>query len=163
MQSFILLPWGMVNLLNGPAPSLTSLAIMFVFSFFSVFNFYSDSVAKQRIDSAHLAIFFTFSTILTALGVSVYLEYHTSLITHKLSVGVVLACLLLLLATVFLTHSSQSTQGLLIGYSAAGLPLYSSQQAPPTSFNWIKPLVGQILDNPDSRRIFYFLILNLVR
>ena len=77
--------------------------------------------------------------------------------------GVVLAFLFLFLSTIFLTRSPKQTQGILIGYSAAGLPLYSSQQTGKTSSgNWFKPVIAQIIENHDSRRILFFLLLNLV-
>lgn len=158
-----MLPLGVVSLLSNPAPSLSSFSCLLLFSLFSVVYFYTDSIAKQHIDSYQLAAFTTFLPIFVSLGVSIYLEYESPTMQHGLSVGVVLASIFLLLATLFLTRSSQSSQGLLIGYSAAGLPLYSTQVSPPTSINWIRPLLGQVIENPDSRRIFYFLLLNLVR
>ena len=157
-----MLPLGVVSLLSNPVPSLSSFSCLLLFSLFSVVYFYTDSIAKQHVDSYQLAGFTTFLPIFVSLGLSIYLEYENPTMHHGLSVGVVLASIFLLLATLFLTRSSQSSQGLLIGYSAAGLPLYSSQVSPPTSINWIRPLLGQVIENPDSRRIFYFLLLNLV-
>ena len=162
VQALILLPCGMFSLVVNPAPSLSSLSCLLLFALLSVVHFYADSVARQHVDLYQLAAFVTFVSVVISVGVSVYLEYQNPTMHHGLSVGVVLASMLLLLATLFLTRSSQSSQGLLIGYSAAGLPLYSSQVTPPTSINWMRPLLGQILENPDSRRIFYFLLLNLV-
>ena len=68
----------------------------------------------------------------------------------------------LVVATVMLTHPTQRSHGTLVGYSTSGLPLYSSQRGPPSIFESIRPTLGKIMDNPDSRRIFYFLIINLV-
>ena len=162
IEALILLPWGGVTLLTASAPLLSSLPCLLLVGLLSVIGFYSDTVAKQRIDTPRLTVLTTLVSIFTSLGVSFYLSYQSSAIHHGLTVGVVLASCLLLLATLYLARSPPTSQGLLVGYSAAGLPLYSSQRAPPTSLNWIKPILGQILDNTDSRRIFYFLILNLV-
>ena len=58
-----------------------------------------------------------------------------------------------------LSYPGRGNGRTLIGYSASGLPLYSGEVYPT---NWIKESLHSILINPDSRRIFYFLCLNLV-
>ena len=162
IQSICLLPWGGVNFLTNSTPSLTWLPCLVIFSFLLVIDFYADAVAKQHSEASRLSCLSTLVPIFTSLGVSFYLGYNTPQLHHALSVGVVLAALLLLLATIFLTRTVQQSHGLLIGYSASGLPLYSSQQTISGNTNWLKPLLGQILEKSDSRRIFYFLLLNLV-
>jgi len=72
------------------------------------------------------------------------------------------------LATYTLTQPVRGTgRGNLVGYSAAGPPLYSfagdtlqrtSQSVMVLARNGLR----QILDESDSRRIFYFLCINLV-
>jgi zinc transporter 5/7 len=162
VEAVMLLPWGVVILLTSPLPSLPSLLPSLSFSILSVVYFYIDSVAKQRSDSARYSALTTILSIFTFLAVSFYYLYYNYSAHHGLTVGVVLASLFLLLATLFLTRSVPSSQGRLVGYSAAGLPLYASQQqATPTLLSWAGPIVSQILENTDSRRILYFLMLNL--
>lgn len=64
--------------------------------------------------------------------------------------------------------SKKGQKGTLVGYSPEGTPLYnlmgdalqhSSQSLP----RFIKDSLKQILEEYDSRQIFYFLCLNLVR
>lgn len=75
---------------------------------------------------------------------------------------------LILAANILSSPSKRGQKGTLIGYSPEGTPLYhfmgdafqhSSQSIP----RFIKESLKQILEENDSRQIFYFLCLNLVR
>lgn len=71
------------------------------------------------------------------------------------------------LATQILTEPSRTTRGSFIGYSPAGMPLYnlSGDAFHRTSSSLLliaKNGLRQILEESDSRKIFYFLCLNLV-
>jgi len=74
----------------------------------------------------------------------------------------------MVLATGILTSRTKDTvgRGSFVGYSSAGLPLYSfaEEQAQRThsAVMLVKGLLSHILENGDSRNIFYFLLLNLV-
>lgn len=97
-------------------------------------------------------------------------------LTHDVSVGLLMATVLffigqfmlphastsshyIITAAIMLSHPGKGSSRTLIGYSASGLPLYSGEVSPS---NWVKESLHSILINPDSRRIFYFLCLNLV-
>ena len=157
----------MVNLFSSYTPWSSLLPCLIIFSLLSVLSFYIDSFGGQHIDACRVALLSSLIPFVTALGTSCLLVYYTKDsidIHHGLSMGVVLAFILLFLATLFLTQSVRQSHGVLVGYSAAGLPLYSSQHhTSPARPNWFKPVLSQIMENSDSRRIFYFLILNLVR
>ena len=76
-------------------------------------------------------------------------------------------CLSFVSATHILTSASKTSKGSLIGYSASGLPLYSftSDAFHRTSQSVLSVLrngLRQILEESDSRKIFYFLCVNLV-
>lgn len=71
-------------------------------------------------------------------------------------------------SSVLSSPSKKGQTGTLVGYSPEGVPLYSfmgdalqhtSQSLP----RFIKDSLKQILEEYDSRQIFYFLCLNLVR
>lgn len=67
-----------------------------------------------------------------------------------------------------LAWPSKNSKGSFIGYSPAGLPLYSftGEALQRTSHSVVIVLkngLRQILEESDSRRIFYFLCINLVR
>ncbi len=71
------------------------------------------------------------------------------------------------IATLNLTSSVlPGTRGFFVGYSSAGLPLYnlttdSIHEAGQSVVRTLKQGLKQILEKTDSRRIFYFLLLNL--
>ena len=70
-------------------------------------------------------------------------------------------------ATHILTSQTKSNRGNLIGFSAAGLPLYNftGDKLSKTSNSLLlfaKNGLRQILEDSDSRKIFYFLCVNLV-
>ncbi len=74
------------------------------------------------------------------------------------------------LATLNLTSSMRSgARGFFVGYSSSGLPLYNLSQsqalhdAGQSIARTLKDGLSQILGNTDSRRIFYFLLLNLCK
>ena len=73
----------------------------------------------------------------------------------------------LFVAVHILTSPGRGSKGSFIGYSPAGLPLYSFtqealQRTSHSVFKVAKNGLKQILEESDSRKIFYFLCLNLV-
>jgi len=71
------------------------------------------------------------------------------------------------LATYTLSQPVRSGSGRLVGYSAAGPPLYNFagdalQRTSQSVMVLARSGLRQILDESDSRRIFYFLCVNLV-
>uniref|UniRef100_A0A8C7V6N6 Zinc transporter n=1 Tax=Oncorhynchus mykiss TaxID=8022 RepID=A0A8C7V6N6_ONCMY len=87
---------------------------------------------------------------------------------HVLSGGVLVSAIFFIMADSILSSPSKKGQkGTLVGYSPEGTPLYNfmgdalqhtSQSLP----RFIKDSLKQILEEYDSRQIFYFLCLNLV-
>ncbi|KRY67257.1 Zinc transporter 5 [Trichinella pseudospiralis] len=95
--------------------------------------------------------------------------FHSSIdVAHRISVGVLFATVFLALATVMLTapNAPKARTGQFVGYSSAGLPLYVSgedflQRTSHSLVTFVKNTIHQILAQPDSRRIFFFLCVNL--
>lgn len=68
----------------------------------------------------------------------------------------------LLPATRLLSRPSpRMTKGNLIGYTTGGLPIYNFQ-TPQSVLTTLQSLLRQIVEQSESRQIFYFLCLNLV-
>jgi len=70
-------------------------------------------------------------------------------------------------ANILSSPSRKGQKGTLIGYSPEGTPLYNFmgdalQQSSQSLPRFIKESLKQILEEYDSRQIFYFLCLNLV-
>lgn len=80
------------------------------------------------------------------------------------AMSVLFACLA---ANILSSPTRKGQKGTLIGYSPEGLPLYhfmgdALQHSPQSLPRFIKESLKQILEESDSRQIFYFLCLNLV-
>ena len=77
-----------------------------------------------------------------------------------------IAAIFFLFSTTILTRPApRSSSYSLVGYSSSGLPLYSVHRSH-LSYSSLLPLlregVGKVMEDTNSRRIFYFLLLNLV-
>ena len=84
---------------------------------------------------------------------------------QQLSFGEI--CIYPIVATHILTSPNKGSKGSLVGYSASGLPLYSFagdalHKTSQSVLTTLKNGMRQILESSDSRRIFYFLCVNLV-
>ena len=127
-----------------------------------VADYYTHSIASQRIDAHRVARASSLTAFTTAM-LTAYLSWQwLPPVEHGLSAGVIIGSFLLTLATVLLTRSTQRHHESLVGYSASGLPLYSSHRSPPSVLEWAGSTLSKILASSDSRRIFYFLLINLV-
>lgn len=127
-----------------------------------VADYYTHSIATQRADASKVARASSLAPLTSAFLLAALLWRFNPPHDHTLSAGVAMGAVLLILATVMLTHPSQRPHETLVGYSTSGLPLYSSARSPPSILELVRPTLGKILESPDSRRIFYFLLLNLV-
>lgn len=151
--------------LTQPTISWSStLPCLLVTSLVLLADYYTVSIASQRVDPHRISragSLAAFSSALLVAWFSWYL-FHPS--DHGLSPGVVIGAVLFIIATPMVTRPNRPSQMILVGYSASGLPLYSSssQRTPPSALQWVRPALQKIMENQDSRRIFYFLLLNLV-
>lgn len=150
-----------------PQPTISwssTLPCLLVTSLVLLADYYTVSIASQRVDPHSISragSLAAFSSALLVAWLSWYL-FHPS--DHGLSPGVVIGAVLFIIATPMVTRPNRPSQMILVGYSASGLPLYSSssQHTPPSALQWVRPALQKIMENQDSRRIFYFLLLNLV-
>lgn len=90
---------------------------------------------------------------------------HSQICLHKEMVT--FECLFVFTATFILVSPSRGSKVNFIGYSPAGLPLYSitGEALHKTSVSILGLLKGglrHILEESDSRKIFYFLCINMV-
>ena len=174
LSAALLLPWVLVQLAtqSEPLPSLGSLSLLLLLGLAQLADFYSTTIAAQRVDHtkiSRIGSVLSFSVALAMASLSFY-WYNSNNVNeeeHGLSVGVVMATIFFLVATVTLTRQTpRSSSYSLIGYSSAGLPLYSTQRSLQFSYgsllSVVKDGLRKIMDDGNSRRIFYFLLLNLV-
>ncbi|KAL5005080.1 hypothetical protein ScPMuIL_018536 [Solemya velum] len=151
------------------------LVIFFVF----VMDFYVESVVHNHVQSNLVALYSAVAIFVSALFLSLTWNHPLmakittmhklkEVITedHVLSGGVTFGLLAFLLATYMLTWPSKSAKGSFIGYSPAGLPLYSftGEALQRTSHSIMAVLttgMKHIVEDENSRTIFYFLCINL--
>ncbi|XP_065912027.1 proton-coupled zinc antiporter SLC30A5-like [Dysidea avara] len=163
----MLCPWAFYQWLTnevelgvGVAASIVLCSIVLVAEFYSdISRGISQQQSPQQPSYHHIILL---ATTVAAFLFAVLLWIHPPWVNvkHDVSVGLIIATVLFLIAVSMLSHSSGVGQSrTLVGYSASGLPLYSGEVNPSS---WVKESLHSILVNPDSRRIFYFLCLNLM-
>lgn len=82
---------------------------------------------------------------------------------HALSGGVIFAIVMFVFATDLLASPIQQRSGAFIGYGQDGAPVFHlTNQKSQSLFLLLKSSLKDILAESDSRRIFYFLCINLV-
>ena len=141
----------------------SALFCLLMTSVVQVVDFYSTAIASQKLDAHRISRLSSLVAFLSALLLASVLWYFGVSMPHRLSAGVIIGAVFFVLATPTLTRPLPcSSQNTLIGYSAAGLPLYQSQASAPSLLDYVRPSIQKIMENPDSRKIFYFLLLNLV-
>lgn len=144
-----------------------------------VIDYYIEHVAVNHLQGVRVALYsaaamFGGSLLLSYTWNHPYIARATTLhkledvITedHVLSGGVIFSVLVFMLATRMLLSAGRAAKGSFIGYSPTGIPLYSfsSDALHRTSHSLMMVLKGglrQILEESDSRKIFYFLCINL--
>ena len=152
-----------ISSLQVDIPWSSCLACVLITGASLVLEFYAEAIATQRSDHHLASRVGSLALLISSLALSIGCwTWYPPACEHPLSAGLVIAVVLLVAATVQLTQRSHPQARSLVGYSASGLPLYSSLETTPTVVHWASSVVHKILENPDSRRIFYFLILNLV-
>ncbi|XP_047229263.1 zinc transporter 5 [Girardinichthys multiradiatus] len=184
VSAVVLLPWVVVlsATTESKVDSWSSLIFPFGMIIFSVMilEFYVEAVCTAKMEAPRCARYGAFALFLSALMLA---NFWTHPLTdqlrsmskppqqvsteHVLSGGVIVSSVFFIMASSILSSPSNKGQkGTLVGYSPEGTPLYNfmgdalqhtSQSLP----RFIKDSLKQILEEYDSRQIFYFLCLNL--
>ncbi|KAH1169279.1 zinc transporter 5 isoform X1 [Mauremys mutica] len=180
----LLCPWVIVLSLTteSKVESWSSLIMPFitVIFFVVILDFYVESICSVKMEASKCARYGSLLILISALLFGSFWTHpitdqlramnkpaHHEITEHVLSGGVVVSAIFFILSANILSSPSRKGQkGTLIGYSPEGIPLYnfmgdalqhSSQSLP----RFIKESLKQILEEYDSRQIFYFLCLNL--
>ncbi|XP_045216205.2 proton-coupled zinc antiporter SLC30A5-like [Mercenaria mercenaria] len=182
VQAMILGPWAYI--VSSTSDSQVSwislifpltLIILFVF----IFDYYIEAVALNHIQPTKTAEYGAYAMFGGALLLALtwnhpYTAKMTSMnklqeiITedHVLSAGVVFSLGAFVLATKILLGPVRSGKGSFVGYSMDGMPVYSFtkealQHTSQSLVMHMKHALKQVLEDTDSRKIFYFLCINL--
>ncbi|XP_054842686.1 proton-coupled zinc antiporter SLC30A5 [Eublepharis macularius] len=180
----LLCPWVVILSLTteSKVESWSSLIIPFttVIFFVIILDFYVESMCSIKMEVSKCSRYGSFLIFISALLFGNFWTHpitdqlramnrpaHQEVTEHVLSGGVVVSAIFFILSANILSSPTRKGQkGTLIGYSPEGMPLYnfmgdalqhSSQSLP----RFIKESLKQILEESDSRQIFYFLCLNL--
>ncbi|KAG8598711.1 hypothetical protein GDO81_002713 [Engystomops pustulosus] len=180
----LLCPWVIVlaATTESKVESWWSLGMPFITVIFSVMilDFYVESVCAVKMEMSKSARCGFFVVVLSALLLGNYWTHpitdqlramnkpaHQPGTEHVLSGGVVVSSIFFLLsANILATASRKGQKGTLVGYSPEGTPLYTFMgdalhSTSPSMPRFLKDSLKQILEEHDSRQIFYFLCLNL--
>lgn len=184
VSTLILLPWAFFisitresAVVSWPA-MLIPLLIVVLFVF--VVDYYVDAICMTRLEVLHTARFGSMATFTVAVILSFFWDHpfigHVTNMRvlrvivvedHLLSGGAVFSFVLFMFATYILTSPVRGSRGSFIGFSSSGLPLYSFsgealQKTSQSLMLVAKHGLKQILEDPNSKKIFYFLCINLV-
>ncbi|XP_030049078.1 proton-coupled zinc antiporter SLC30A5 [Microcaecilia unicolor] len=180
----IMCPWVIVLSVTteSKVESWSALILPFTMVIFSIMilDFYIESMCSVKMEVSTSARYTSFLVPISALLLG---HFWTHPITeqlrsmnkpapqerteHVLSGGVVVSALFFIMSANILSSSSRrGHKGTLVGYSPEGTPLYNFmgdalQRNSPSLPRFIKDSLKQILEESDSRHIFYFLCLNL--
>ncbi|KAM8793541.1 proton-coupled zinc antiporter SLC30A5-like [Eudromia elegans] len=180
----LLSPWVIVLSLTTESrvESWSSLIMPFitVIFFVVILDFYVESICSVQMEASKYARYGSFLIFISALLFGNFWTHpitdqlramskppHQESTEHVLSGGVVVSAVFFILSANILSSPSRKGQkGTLIGYSPEGTPLYNfmGDALQPSSLSlpcFIKESLKQILEEYDSRQIFYFLCLNL--
>lgn len=183
LGSAVLLPWVIVlsATTESKVESWSSLLLPLLMIIFCVLilDFYVEAVCSAKMEAPRVARCGSAALFVSAL---VLANFWTHPLTdhlrpasrplaqsteHVLSGGVIVSATFFILASSILASPSRRGQkGTLVGYSPEGTPLYNFmgdalQQTSQSLPRFIKDSLKQILEEYDSRQIFYFLCLNL--
>uniref|UniRef100_A0A4W4F828 Zinc transporter n=1 Tax=Electrophorus electricus TaxID=8005 RepID=A0A4W4F828_ELEEL len=188
VSSVVLLPWVIVlsSTTESKVESWSSLALPFALIVFSVMvlDFYVESICTAKLEALRCARYGSACLFLSGLLLANFWTHpltdqlramsksgQQASTEHVLSGGVLVSAYFFPLFrsaadSILSSPSEKGQKGTLVGYSPEGMPLYnlmgdalqhSSQSLP----RFIKDSLKQILEEYDSRQIFYFLCLNL--
>nr|XP_031531249.1 zinc transporter 5 isoform X2 [Vicugna pacos] len=152
-----------------------------VIFFVMILDFYVDSMCSVKMEVSKCARYGSFPIFISALLFGNFWTHpitdqlramnkaaHQESTEHVLSGGVVVSAVFFILsANILSSPSKRGQKGTLIGYSPEGTPLYNFmgdafQHSSHSIPRFIKESLKQILEENDSRQIFYFLCLNLL-
>ncbi|KAF1769656.1 hypothetical protein GCK72_001473 [Caenorhabditis remanei] len=147
-----------------------SILLIIVAVFVFVLDFYAESICFQHVADPIMAAarWSSVTMFACAFGLA-YLWYgHQNLGDHALTGGVSITVVCFILASISLTHSNAPKHrgGQFVGISNTGLPLFTYgeaflQKTSKSLMRFMKDTLNEILANNDSRRIFWFLCVNL--
>lgn len=184
VQALILGPWALIVSTTAEMQVSSWLHLLFpitlIIFFVFIIDYYIEAVSVNHLQSTKTAAYGAYAIFVSALFLAMVWNHPmTAQITtinklreiitedHVLSYGVIFSLGSFMLATKILLSQGGTNRGKFIGYSPAGTPLYSFtgdvlQKTSQSIMLHLRNGLRQILEESDSRRIFYFLCINLM-
>nr|CAB3266218.1 zinc transporter 5-like [Phallusia mammillata] len=184
MSAVFLFPWAVLLSVGGSGFNVFAYLFPLLFVTVSVFviDYYGQSLLSAKMDPVQISRLGYFFISVTALILGFHWSHPAAVAISKLhggtttvrtaehviSGGVIVGTIFLFLSTDILSWPNPKSQkGSFIGYSSEGMPLYRFaddvlQRASKTSFGALaQGFLSRVLEEKDSRHIFYFLCINL--
>ncbi|XP_052795023.1 proton-coupled zinc antiporter SLC30A5-like [Mya arenaria] len=184
IQAAILGPWALIFSSGAESPVSSWLYLLLPLALFTLFvlviDYYIEAVAANHLQPVRTAEFGAYAIFGSALFLALTWNHpYTTRITtmhklqeiitedHVLSWGVIFSLGAFMLATKILcSPAGRSNKGSFIGYSMDGMPVYSFsgdalQRTSQSVIMHMRNALKQVLEDSDSRKIFYFLCINL--
>lgn len=183
MSACLLFPWAILIYITKSNLNIFSnlLPLLLIALFVFVIHHYGQTVAASKMDPIKAAKIGYITIALFGLFLGFHWTHPAAVAIsnmhgrpreqtsdHMISGGVIVSTIFFILATDILSWPSPKSQkGSFIGYSSEGMPLYRFagdvlNRASKSSFGALmQGFLKRILKETDSRRIFYFLCINL--
>ncbi|CAJ0944393.1 unnamed protein product, partial [Mesorhabditis belari] len=171
-SALILMPLGLLLIVMdtshidawGSFIFLIVLATLFV----TILDFYAEAICFQHVADPVMAAARWSPVTMFSCALTLALIWYSGRATHAVTGGVIVTFFAFMLGSISLTTSStpRSRGGHFVGISDAGLPLFTHgeaflQRTSRSMMLFFKETLREILANNDSRRIFWFLCVNL--
>ncbi|CAJ0574029.1 unnamed protein product, partial [Mesorhabditis spiculigera] len=171
-SAVLLMPIGLLLFLTGTSHVdgwATFLFWVFVASVLvMVIDFYAEALCFQHVSDPVMAAARWSPVTMFTCALALAYAWYSGQATHAVTGGVIVTFVAFVLGTISLTSSNtpKSRGGHFVGLSDSGTPLFTHGEAflQRTGRNmmlFVKETLREILANGDSRRIFYFLCVNL--
>ena len=156
----LLLPLSIAHVIYYGIPTISIPAILFVIIAYLA-CFYGYHLVHSVIETAKYVRYGTMIGFATGTGISIGNMLSYSDTTHDITVGLVMSAILIACGVYLL--SEPTPRHLEVGgrYSGAGLPLFATQTRGTSWASAFKSNMTKILSAHESRRIFFYLTINL--
>ena len=123
--------------------------------------FYGYHLVHNVIETTRYVRFGSLVTFVTGVCVAAVNSFYTVDTSHGITVGLVMSSVLLACGVYLLSEPTPRHLDVSGRYSGAGLPLFGTQTRATTWVSALKTNLAKILSAHDSRRIFFYLTINL--
>ncbi|KAI6659077.1 Zinc transporter 5 [Oopsacas minuta] len=156
----LLLPISIIHVVYNGIPAISIPAIIFVIIAYLA-CFYGYHLVHSVIETTKYVRFGTMIAFATGSGFSIGNMIYNVDTTHDITVGLAMSAILIACGVYLLSEPTPRHQEIGGRYSGSGLPLLATQTRGTSWVSAFKNNMGKILSAHESRRIFFYLTINL--